>query len=192
MSKVSTGPVTYKSIGMNGQSDMERTLREKTVIIPEGEYATIREEFVQNVIRYRAKGSKLREDVPFIVIYLSSSRIKDEEGLIFDKLRGLPSAILIIASVGKDSEVSIDLPSDLESTDKDNLRLFIKNGHILNDDMDNECMFQRLLPYCCQLERGGIDYIKEHPIQIGIGGVVVCLIIVIVALTIHFADRDNE
>ncbi|XP_046556910.1 uncharacterized protein LOC124266145 [Haliotis rubra] len=188
MSKVSTGPVIYNSIDMNGQSDMERTLREKTVIIPEGEHDTIREEFFQNVIRYTAKGSKLREDVPFIVIYLSSSRIKDEEGLIFDKLRRLPSAILIIASVGKASEVSIDLPRDLESTVKDIFRLFIKNGHILNDDMENKCMFHRVLFDCCQLERGWIDNIKENWIKIAIGGGVVFSIIVIVAPTAYFAE----
>ncbi|XP_067685803.1 uncharacterized protein [Haliotis asinina] len=187
MSKVATGPVTYRSIGINGQSEIERTLREKTVIIPEGEHDTIREEFFQNVLRYTAKGSMLREDVPFIVIYLSSSRIKDEEGLIIDKLRGLPSAIFIVTSVGKDSEESIDLPSDLEFKVRDKLCLYIKNGHILKDDMDNKYMFHRLLFHCCQLERDGTGFLKEHWIKIAIGSGVVLLIIIVLSLTIRFA-----
>ncbi|XP_046380972.1 uncharacterized protein LOC124152180 [Haliotis rufescens] len=188
MSKVAASPVTYKSMGMHGRSDMENILRANTIIIPRSNNAeSLEDEFFQNVMRYRAKGSKLKKDFPHLVIYQVSSRIKDEEELIVDTLRGLPSSILIIASVGKDSEVGIDLPSDLESTVKQTLRLFIKNGHILPNDMDNEYMFHRVLLHCCHQEPDWREYLKEHWKKIALVCSVVCLIIVVVSLNVRFA-----
>ncbi|XP_046380973.2 uncharacterized protein LOC124152181 [Haliotis rufescens] len=188
MSKVAASPATYRSMGTHGRSDLENKLRTNTIIIPRSSNAGhLEDEFVQNVIRYRAMGSKLKEDFPFLVIYQASSRIKDEEELIVDTLRGLPSAILIIASVGKDSEVGIDLPSDLESTVKPKLRLFIKNGHILPNDMDNEYMFHRVLLHCCHQEPDWREYFKEHWKIIPLVCIVVCLIIVVVSLIVRFA-----
>ncbi|XP_046380970.2 uncharacterized protein LOC124152178 isoform X1 [Haliotis rufescens] len=188
MSNVAASPATYQSMGTYGRSNMENILRANTIIIPRSSNAGhLEDEFVQNVIQYRAMGLKFKEDFPAIVIYQASSRIKDEEELIVDKLRGLPSAILIIASVGKDSEVSIDLPSDLNSTVKQTLRLFIKNGHILPNDMDNEHTFHCVLMHCCQPESVWWTYLTDHWKKIAIAGGVMCLLIIIVALMIRFA-----
>ncbi|XP_071101166.1 uncharacterized protein [Haliotis cracherodii] len=162
MSKVAASRATYTSMRTHGRSDMENILRANTITIPRSSNAeSLEDEFVQNVMRYRAKGSKLKKDFPHLVIYQVSSRIKDEEELIVNTLRGLPSAILIIASVGKDSEVSIDLPSNVKSTVKQTLRLFIKNGHIVFNDSENKCMFHRVLLHCCQTEPIWRRYLKK-------------------------------